>query len=220
MPRRYDAVIFDLDGTLIDSAEAICLIANRFLAEQRATPLTIAETRSFVGRGGVVFAKRMLRARGLMEDGDEGKAHIARFLALYDEAPGEENPPYPGATAMLDALAGMPLGLCTNKPYRPTLNILDALGWRARFGCVVGGDTLTMRKPDPKPLLHTIRALVVPLERTLFVGDSETDTETAQATGIAYALHTNGYREAAVEDLPALLKFDDFSVLADFVTAQ
>ena len=220
MPRRYDAVIFDLDGTLIDSVEAIKLIAGRFLAEQGAEPLTIDEARGFVGRGGDVFAQRMLRARGLVAEGAEGRAHVKRFLELYDEAPGHENPPYPGAGDMLAALAGLPLGLCTNKPYRPTLNILDALGWADAFASVVGGDTLAVKKPDPEPLRHTARELGVPLERTLFVGDSEVDTETAQATGAPYALHVNGYRGTPVEDLPALLYFDDFSVLADYVLGR
>lgn len=220
MTRRYDAVIFDLDGTLIDSAEAIMLIAGRFLAEQDEAPLTMAETRGFIGNGGDVFARRMLRARGLVEEGAEGAAHLARFLELYDEAPGHENPPYPGVDAMLGALAPLSLGMCTNKPVRPTMNILAALDWTGRFASVVGGDTLAVKKPDPAPLHHTIRELGVPLERTLFVGDSEVDTQTAQAAGIAYALHTNGYRRTAPEDLPADLRFDDFGVLADFVLGR
>ena len=217
MPSRYDAVIFDLDGTLIDSAEAIMLIAGRFLAEQDAPPISIEETRSFVGNGGDVFARRMLRARGLVAEGAQGDAHVARFLEIYAVAPGEENPAYPGAEAMLDALDGLALGMCTNKPYQPTLNVLDALGWGTRFASVVAGDTLAVKKPDPEPLLHTIRELGVPPERTLFVGDSEVDTQTAVAAGIDYALHTKGYRNTPAEELPALLRFDDFAVLSAFV---
>ncbi len=218
-PRRFDAVVFDLDGTLIDSAEAIRAVAGRFLAEHRAPPLTAGETRGFIGNGGDVFARRMLRARGLAHEGARGDAHVARFLTLYDEAPGTDNPPYPGAEAMLDALAGLPLGLCTNKPLRPTIAILDALGWRGRFAAVTGGDTLPVKKPDPEPLLHTIRALGTAPARTLFVGDSEVDTMTAQAADVPYALHTEGYRKSAVEDLPALLRFHDFGALSDFVLA-
>ena len=217
MARRFDAVIFDLDGTLIDSAEAITLIAGRFLAEHDAPPLTIDEARSFVGNGGDVFARRMLRSRGLVAEGAAGDAHVARFLEHYDEAPGHENPAYPGAVAMLDALSSLPLGLCTNKPYKPTLNILDALDWTDRFGSVVGGDSLPVKKPDPGPLYHVIDALDIPLERTLFVGDSEVDTATAQAAGIAYALHTDGYRNTPAEELPADLYFNDFKVLSDYV---
>ena len=217
MPRPYDAVIFDLDGTLIDSAEAIAKIAGRFLAEKGRDPLTIAEARGFVGNGGDVFARRMLRARGLEADGAEGDAHVARFLALYAEAPGEENPPYPGAEAMLDALSDLPLGLCTNKPRAPTLNVLRALGWADRFACVVAGDSLPVKKPDPGMLLHAVHALGVSPDRALFVGDSEVDTETAQAAGIAYALHVNGYRRTPAKDLPALLRFESFDVLEAFV---
>lgn len=220
MTRRYDAVIFDLDGTLIDSVEAIKLIAGRFLDEQGAAPLTIDEARGFVGRGGDVFARRMLRARGLEAEGAEGDAYVKRFLELYAEAPGHENPPYPGVDAMLAALAPLPLGLCTNKPHRPTLNVLAALGWSDTFASVVAGDTLAMKKPDPEPLRHTARDLGVPLERTLFVGDSEVDTETARAAGAPYALHVGGYRSTPAEDLPALLYFDDFAVLTDHVLGR
>jgi len=217
MTRRYDAVIFDLDGTLIDSAEAITLIAARFLAEQDAPPLTIDEARSFVGNGGDVFARRMLRARGLEAEGAVGEAHVRRFFEVYAAAPGSENPAYPGAEAMLDSLTDLALGMCTNKPYRPTLNVLEALRWQDRFGSVVAGDTLAVKKPDPEPLLHTARELGVPMERVLFVGDSEVDTETALAAGVDYALHTKGYRKTPAEELPALLRFDDFTVLSDFV---
>ena len=217
MTRRFDAVIFDLDGTLIDSAEAVMRIAGRFLAEQGAPPLTISETRGFVGNGGDVFARRMLRSRGLEAEGEAGAANVARFLALYADAPGGENPPYPGVEAMLDALAPLSLALCTNKPHAPTMNVLDALGWSARFSAVVAGDTLAVKKPNPEPLYHAIRALDVSLARTLFVGDSEVDTDTAQAAGISYALHTNGYRKTAAEDLPAALRFDDFEVLTKYV---
>jgi len=220
MTRRYDAVIFDLDGTLIDSAEAIMQIAGRFLAERRAPPLTDEETRSFIGNGGDVFARRMLRARGLSHEGARGDAHVARFKELYNEAPGAENPPYPGVEAMLEALSALSLGMCTNKPMVPTQNILDALGWRGHFATVVAGDTLAVRKPDPEPLHHAIRTLGIAPERVLFVGDSEVDTKTAQAAGVPYALHTNGYRKTPAEDLPALLYFDDFNVLSDFVLGR
>ncbi len=220
MNARYDAVVFDLDGTLIDSAEAVKKIAARFLAEHNALPLTIDEVRGFVGNGGDVFAQRMLRSRGLEAEGDEGRAHVARFFEFYADAPGSENPPYPGVNAMLEAIAAVPVGMCTNKPYAPTINVLDALGWKARFGVVVAGDTLAVKKPDPEPLFETIRRMGIAQERTLFVGDSEVDTETAKAAGIDYALHTNGYRKTPAEDLPALLRFDDFGVLADFVLGR
>ena len=217
---RYDAVVFDLAGPLIDSAEAVKKIAARFLAEQDAPPLTIDEVRGFVGNGGDVFAQRMLRSRGLEAEGEAGRAHVARFFAFYADAPGSENPPYPGVDAMLAAIAAVPVGLCTNKPHAPTMNVLDALGWTARFGTVVAGDTLAVKKPDPEPLFHAIRLMGTTPDRTLFVGDSEVDTQTAQAAGIDYALHTNGYRKTPAEDLPALLRFDDFEALTAFVLGR
>ena len=214
---RFDAVVFDLDGTLIDSAEAVKKIAARFLAEHDAPPLTIGEVRGFIGNGGDVFAQRMLRSRGMGAEGEAGRAHVRRFFEFYADAPGSDNPPYPGVGEMLDAIGHLSVGLCTNKPYAPTVNVLDALGWTPRFDAVVAGDTLAVKKPDPQPLLHTIRLLGATPERTLFVGDSEVDTETAGAAGISYALHTNGYRKTPAEELPADLRFDDFRHLAAYI---
>ena len=213
------AVVFDLDGTLVDSAPAIMGVAGRFLAELGAKPLNLAETKRFVGRGVPRFLEQALAARGIGMEGFD--RHLARFHALYEAAPGEENVPYPGVGEMLEALAGagVALGLCTNKPAAPTRNVLESLGWGGVFGAVVAGDTLPVKKPDPAPLTHAIAALGADPAAVLYVGDSETDAETAAAAGIPFALYSEGYRKSPVEAMRAAFVFDRHEALVRHVLA-
>ena len=126
---------------------------------------------------------------------------------------------YPGAVACLEALkdAGLVLGLCTNKPIRPTHAVLDHLDLTRFFDVVLGGDSLSVRKPDPAPLFHCIDALGG--KSTLYVGDSEVDAETADRAKVPFALYVEGYRKTALEDLPHELAFDQFADLTRFATA-
>ncbi|MEM8741935.1 MAG: phosphoglycolate phosphatase [Pseudomonadota bacterium] len=212
---RAGAVIFDLDGTLVDSAPAIRNVAAQFLAELGAAPPSLEETRSFIGRGTAVFVERALAARDLFPDPAARPDLVARFEAIYADAPGAGGRPYSGAEAALRELAaaGMRLGLCTNRPMAPTRATLDALGWEAHFAAVVAGDTLAQRKPDPAPLLHALVALAVPVEAALYVGDSETDAETARAAGCRFALWPHGYRNSPAETLDPVLVFERYADL-------
>ena len=212
--RAFDAVVFDLDGTLIDSAPAIRAIAGRFLAEQGAAPLTLDETRAFIGHGAAHFLRRALAARDLPADDAAVATHYPRFIAIYGAAPPGDNVPFGGIVETLGELerAGVAVGLCTNKPDEPTRRVLDAFG--LAFAVVVTGDTLPQKKPSPKPLEAVVAGLSVTVARTLFVGDSEIDALTARAAGCPFALHTAGYHfefsEAAqpdyfVADIPSVL---------------
>lgn len=212
---RFRAVVFDLDGTLVDSAPAIRGVANRFLAEHDAEPLSLDETRRFVGEGAEIFLRRTLDARGMRAEGERFAARLRRFREIYAEAPGEENHPFPGVEPALAALAsaGAALGLCTNKPARPTGNVLRALGWERTFGVVVAGDTLATRKPDPAPLLHAVERLGAVAEETLYVGDSETDAAAAEAAQVAFALWPRGYRKGPAEAMRRDHWLEDFAEL-------
>lgn len=202
MSLAYDAVVFDLDGTLVDSAPALQKISARFFDELGAEALSLEETRAFIGHGSERFVRCALEARGLA-DPDRFEQRFAQFTALYAAAPGTDNPFYPGVAEALDALAkaGIALGLCTNKPGRPTDNVLKAHALEEHFGVVVTADTLASRKPDPEPLLHAVRALGSTPRRALYVGDSEVDAQTAASAGVDFALFANGYREAPIADL-------------------
>jgi phosphoglycolate phosphatase len=209
-------VVFDLDGTLIDSAPDIRVVTNGLLAEEGAAPVSLAETRSFIGHGAPTFVARMRAARGL-PDADHARL-LAEFVRRYDSAVGL-TAPYPGAVAALDALAaeGCAIGLCTNKPYRPAIAVLDHLGLTARFGSIIGGDSLPERKPDPAPLRAALEALGS--GPAVYVGDSEVDADCARRAGVPFLLFTEGYRSAPVESLPHLAAFSDFEALPGLVRA-
>jgi phosphoglycolate phosphatase len=203
------AVIFDLDGTLIDSAPDIRAVACTVLAARGLPPITLDQTRSFIGSGVPVFVDRMRAARGLPPDPEETAAMVAGFRDLYEDAH-DLTRPYPGAFEALEVLAkaGHPLGLCTNKPYAPTLTVLDHFGIRNRFGAILGGDSLPVRKPDPAPLREVLARLGG--GPAIYVGDSEVDADTAHAAGIPFLLFTEGYRKGPSDAMPQAGAFDDF----------
>ncbi|MCW1920344.1 phosphoglycolate phosphatase [Rhodobacter sp. KR11] len=211
------AIVFDLDGTLIDSLPDIHVALNKVLAGEGARPVTEAETRGFIGHGIPNLVAQARHARGL--DLDRQHAMTEAMMAHYLAHPADLTRPYPGAVAALNALRdlGHPLGLCTNKALKPTLDILDALNLRSHFAEVIGGDSLPQKKPDPAPLHACFAGLGAPL---LYVGDSEVDAETAQRAGIRFALYTQGYRKAPVADLPHDLAFADYADLVAWVAAR
>ncbi|NUB46707.1 phosphoglycolate phosphatase [Fertoebacter nigrum] len=206
-------VVFDLDGTLIDSAPDIHAGANGLLADEGQAPITLAEARSFIGNGAAVFVARMRAVRGI-PDSEQPRLH-AEFVRRYDDFVSLTHP-YPGAVAALHVLEanGHRLGICTNKPHRPTMAILTHLGIAGLFDTILGGDSLPVHKPDPAPLRAAFAALGGP---GLFVGDSEVDAETAHAAGVPLLLFSQGYRKAPAETLGAAAIFDDFSTLPALV---
>jgi phosphoglycolate phosphatase len=207
------AVVFDLDGTLIDSAPDLHAAGLRMLAEFGAPPVTAAQTRSFIGNGVPVLVARLMAASGLPDDPHRHADCVASFLRHYEAAPAEQTTLYPGVVAALDRLeaAGWTLGLCTNKPYGATRTILAAFDLLKRMAVVVGGDTLPEKKPDPAPLRHAFLAL--PGGARLFVGDSEVDAQTAQAAGVRFALFSEGYRKSPADSIPHDHLFADFADL-------
>lgn len=212
------AIVFDLDGTLIDSAPDIHAIANRVLAGEGAPPLSLAQARDFIGNGASVFVARMRAARGI-PDAEHARL-LAAFVGAYDDAV-HLTTPYPGAVAALDMLAasGFVMGICTNKPLRPTHAVLNHLGLSRHFAAVLGGDSLAVHKPDPAPLFATFDALGA-TDARLYVGDSEVDAETAQRAGVPFLLYTQGYRKVPVADLPHDAAFDDFTDLVALVRSR
>lgn len=211
------AIVFDLDGTLIDSAPDIRAALNLVLEGEGAAPLTLAETIRFIGHGIPALVRQAREFRGLPAARQE--AMVPAMVRHYDAAPAVLTRPYPGAMAALESLrtAGHVLGLCTNKPLAATRLILAGLGLEPQFAAVVGGDSLPVKKPDPAPLHAAFAALGAP--PLLYVGDSEVDAETAQAAGVPFALYTPGYRKGPVEGLPHRISFSRFADLPGLVAA-
>lgn len=210
------ALIFDLDGTLVDSAPDIHAGVSRLLEDEGIAPLPFATVRSFVGGGVPILITRVMRATGMGDDPQRHATLCARFIARYEQDPGRLTRPYDGVEAALDAL-DRPMALCTNKPAGPTRALLAHLGWTDRFSVIVGGDTLPVRKPDPAPLHHAIAAMGG--GPVLFVGDSEVDAETAARAGVPLLLFTQGYRTTPLADVPHRAAFDHWDGFGRIVRA-
>ncbi len=209
------AVIFDLDGTLVDSAADIHAAVNLLLAEEGHPGLSRAQVTAMVGAGVGVLLDRVIAATGLPVAGRDRL--MTRFLMIYETGSATLTKPYPGVPEALSALAGqgLTLGLCTNKPLRPTRAVLAAQGWQDRFACVICGDSLPTRKPDPAMLQAALAG--VGGGPVLYVGDSEVDAETAHAAGVGFLLYTEGYRKSPVEALNPLASFSHFAELPALV---
>jgi 2-phosphoglycolate phosphatase len=189
---RIRGVLFDLDGTLIDSAPDLAGAANRLRAEHGMAPLPLADLRPMVGAGargmvGVAFgvAPGELRFEPLRD----------AFLAHYDACLLEKTHPFDGVEAMLSALeaAGIPWGIVTNKATRFTSPIVAGLGLARRAAVIVCGDTTPHSKPHPEPLWHAARAMGLAPEDVVYVGDDLRDAQAAQAAGMAMVVATWGY---------------------------
>jgi len=212
------AVVFDLDGTLIDSLPDIHAAASAMLTEAGARAPTPAATRAAVGHGVGPLVARLAREAGLPPERDAALSE--GFMAHYGPAPAALSRPFPNVAATLDALAarGLALAVCTNKPEAISRRILADLGLAGYFSVVVGGDTFPTRKPDPAGLLACLDRLGA--GRALYVGDSEVDAETAGAAGVPFVMFTGGYRSKSVEELAPVASFDDFAGLAAIVAAR
>ncbi|GGE27700.1 phosphoglycolate phosphatase [Gemmobacter megaterium] len=211
------AIVFDLDGTLIDSAPDIHAAVNRVLQDEGCAPLTLAETIGFIGHGLPTLVDRARAYRGLAAARQDDM--VEAMTRHYGAASTALTRPYPGVLAALSSLrsAGYVIGVCTNKPIVATQRILADLGLADHMAAVVGGDSLEVKKPDPAPLRLAFdrlgrRALV-------YVGDSEVDAETARAAGVPFALFTRGYRKTPVTALPHRLAFEDFARLPALVSS-
>ena len=212
------AFVFDLDGTLIHSAPDIHAAANRMLDALGRAPLSLEQIISFIGNGVPRLVERCLAATG---GGDQQRA-LSLFNDAYGAAPAALTRPYPHVVPLLEQLrvAEIPLGVCTNKPQAFTETILEELELSSFFASVVGGDALPVRKPDPAPLRLCFERLGVASSDGVYVGDSETDEQTALALGAPFALFTGGYRKKGPEAFEARYRFDEFGEFARIVSAQ
>lgn len=188
---RLRLLVFDLDGTLIDSRRDLADSVNAMLAELGRSPLDESVVTSMVGEGTRLLVNRSLEARGLQAD---RPGALERFLQLYDERLLAHTRAYDGIPEMLTALdARVSMAVLTNKPYDATRRILEGLGLRSHFLELVGGDGPFPRKPDPAALGHLIDATRSTRETTLMVGDSRIDLETARGAGTRIALARWGF---------------------------
>jgi len=208
--------MFDLDGTLIDSAPDLAAAVNAMLAGYGAEPLSTMEVRRMIGDGVAMLVARALAARDCRP---AAAADAERtFMRHYESAATSLTTVFPGVARALQALraANIALAVCTNKPARIATDILDGLGLAGYFAQVLGGDSLPFRKPDPRVLQALLDAFAVGPESSLLVGDSEVDAATAGAAGVPFVLMKHGYRRGPAEEIAcraALGNFDELPAL-------
>ncbi len=204
-------LVFDLDGTLIDSVPDLHTCINRLLDSEGRRLLEIPEVTRMVGDGVPALVRRAYEATGGMPDDFEDR--VERYLALYGAALADKTVPFPGVAETLERLqkAGHRMAVCTNKPYGPTMEILEALGLAPFFSAVAGGDSLPVRKPDPGHLLGTLEMLDSGPDRAVMIGDSLNDIQVAVKAGVRSIAVSYGYRRQPVEELGADIIIDSFS---------
>ena len=216
-------IAFDLDGTLIDSCRDLADSANELVVELGGRPLAEDAIEGMVGGGAALLVQRALKAAGL----DHPSTAVARFLAIYDTRLLAHTRLYEGIADVLEyARRRARLAVLTNKPLAPTERILEGLGIRHLFEDVVGGDGLYGRKPDPAGLTALMAAAGTPRERTLLVGDSFVDYETARQVSVPCCLvsYGFGYRRFPRDTVQADLVVDDVhglhQALREFLDAK
>lgn len=184
MPDR--AVIFDLDGTLVDTAPDLMRATNHVLEGLGRRAISMDEVRAFVGHGARALLTRGLAATGGLPENYDVEPDYRRFVAFYTGNIADGSQPFPGVVKLLERLRseGFGLGVCTNKLEGLSIQLLDALDLSRHFGSVVGPDTLGVAKPDPRPFQEAVARLGLVAPRALMIGDSETDILTARNAGV------------------------------------
>lgn len=184
-------IVFDLDGTLVDSRRDLAESANELLSHYGASSLDVEDVGRMVGDGARVLVERVLAARQVQAP---LPAALDQFLSIYERRLVQHTRPYPGIEAMLERVrAGARLAVLTNKPSRHTMLLLQALRLSHYFFEALGGDTPFPRKPDPSALEHLMTVAGVSPGQTMMVGDSMIDVETAHRAGAASCFIHHGY---------------------------
>ncbi|MDV7338336.1 phosphoglycolate phosphatase [Terasakiella sp. A23] len=208
-------LIFDLDGTLIDSAPDLRTACNKVLATKGRREITLQETTQFVGNGAAKLVERAFRTTGDAVSEDEIPALTEAFLAFYDGHEADETTIYEGVEQTLQKLKdqGYRMGLCTNKPYIPTINLMKDLGLGDFFEVMIGGDQVATKKPHPEMIHKALADMGVDVADAIMIGDSPNDIGAAKNAGLRNVAVSYGYRKVPVEALEADVVIDQMSDL-------
>jgi phosphoglycolate phosphatase len=188
-------VIFDLDGTLVDTAPDLTRATNYVLASRGRQPVPAEDVRAMVGLGGRMLIRRGFAATGEPLSELDVEELFELFLAYYADHIAIDSRLFPGSKEVLDLCRGkgMRLGICTNKPEALSRMLVESLGLKGYFDAIVGMDTIKVAKPDPRIYGETLRRLDINGGPTVMIGDSETDVLTARAAGVPVIGVTFGY---------------------------
>ncbi len=209
---RNHIVLFDLDGTLIDSAPGVAWSLNRALAAEGRGPLSVERVKDLVGKGAHYLVADALEDTGGIDDAGHPDRVRETFLQIYSENPIQDTLVFPGAMDALDTLRsdGVPMALCTNKPRKTTLPVLDAFGLTKYFPVMLCGDDVENRKPDGRHVLDTIARMNVPGAPAVMVGDSENDIRAAHDASVPSICVSFGYCHVPFEELKPTVLIDSY----------
>lgn len=212
---RPAAIVWDLDGTLVESAPDLAAALNALLNQQGQHGHAVERVRPMIGGGVARLIERGFRAAGAPLAAGDCEALVPRFMALYTACATDSTRLVPHAREVLLHFyhAGIRQALCTNKPLGVTRQILDALDIAGFFASIVGGDSTPQKKPHPLPLQTCLAELGVRPEEALMVGDSGADVGAAQAAGVSVALVPDGYTGVPVASLGADLVIETLACL-------
>lgn len=212
-------VIFDLDGTLVDTAPDIRVAANILMRENGLPELDIERVRGLIGQGARGLIVRAFQASGKRLDDDSLAALECRFIDVYGSAIARLSRPFPGVEVALDALtaAGAKLAICTNKRASLALKLLDELALAPHFAALATPETVGAVKPDPAHLLAAIEGAGGRPERAVMVGDSLSDARAARAAGVRLILVDFGYAEVPAAAMEPDVLIGHFSELPSAV---
>jgi phosphoglycolate phosphatase len=203
MSAASPTIVFDLDGTLVDTAPDLIGALNHVLAREGLSPLPLASARTMIGAGARKLLERGLEAEGRFVGPEEMNRLTADFIAYYAENIAVESRPFAGLELALDELAarGCRFAVCTNKLEWLSKRLLDALGLSPRFAAICGADTFGVAKPDPAILRQTILRAGGELATSVMVGDAGTDVGAARRAGVPVIGCTFGYTDVPIAEL-------------------
>ena len=209
------SVIFDLDGTLVDTAPDLVRVLNLVLVEEGHEPVPFEAVCEIVGQGALAMIRRSLDRHGVSIDETELRRLLPRFLELYSADITAHSAPYDGVVRALDTLAaeGAILGVCTNKYEYLSVQLLQELGLADRFAAIIGPDTLDVRKPDPAHITGTLERMGGRADRAVMIGDSTNDVNAAKAAGIPSIVVSFGYLDVPAHEMGADRVIDHFDEL-------
>jgi phosphoglycolate phosphatase len=212
---RFDTVIYDLDGTLIDSAKDMQMAVSHVLADHGLQPVTEDDVRIFMGQGSKITMGKAFAKNGKSLDDDALSAATREFVRYYEADPVRHTTAFDGVAEVVAHFArlGLKQGVCTNKFEKPSRMILEGLGLMPPITDVAGADTFPVRKPNPKHILLLLERMGGKPERTVMIGDSIHDVEAAHGAGLPAVLVSWGYTLKPASELGAEAVIQRFDAL-------
>lgn len=207
--------VFDLDGTLVDTADDLIAAMNAVADRFDLPLLDPVEARPVAGRGGRALMRHAAAKAGREFTDDQVIVAYPPFLDAYEARIADRSRYFPGAEAAVEALLadGWRVAICTNKPERLARILMEALGGLDRFAALLGADSLPVRKPDPRHLLETVTRAGGDPGRAVMIGDTETDRKAAAAAKVPCALYAGGFSVTPIAELKPEAIFTDYAEL-------